>query len=53
MRRECEKCHRTLQDCQGCNGGRPGSTVLGDRRTCSQCRNTGQVCPTHEGHWKR
>ncbi|SNS00100.1 hypothetical protein SAMN06265355_109262 [Actinomadura mexicana] len=50
---QCQKCYRTLQDCPGCNGGRAGVSPLGDRLTCNKCRNTGQVCPEHEGHWKK
>lgn len=45
------RCGRTLNDCQGCKGGRatqPG----GGRHTCSKCNSTGQVCSEHGGHWK-
>lgn len=47
---KCTKCSRPLQDCQSCNGGR--ATGMLGKLTCSTCRNTGQVCPTHGGHWK-
>lgn len=45
---KCEKCFRPLLTCQGCKG-QPTRGGL----TCSTCRNTGMVCPTHEGHWRR
>jgi hypothetical protein len=44
---KCQKCYRPLLDCQAC-GGNPHKGGL----TCSKCRNTGQVCPTHGGHWR-
>jgi hypothetical protein len=43
---KCEKCHRPLNDCQSCNGGR-------SNLTCSTCRTTGSVCSEHGGYWKR
>lgn len=43
---KCEKCFRTLAECQGCRGGR-------SNLTCSKCNNTGRVCMEHHGHWKR
>ena len=49
---DCEKCHRTLQDCQGCNGGRARG-FAGTKLTCSKCNTTGQVCSEHGGPWKR
>lgn len=47
---KCKKCHRPLNDCQGCNGGR-ASGMFG-KLTCSKCNSTGMVCSEHGGHWK-
>jgi hypothetical protein len=42
---ECKKCHARLHTCSVCKGrGNTGMT------TCSTCRNTGVVCPTHGAH---
>lgn len=46
----CKKCHRPVNDCQACNGGR-ASGMFG-KLTCSKCNNTGSVCSEHDGHWK-
>jgi hypothetical protein len=45
---KCEKCNRPLLKCQGCNG-HPHRGGL----TCSKCRNTGMVCPDHQGNWAK
>jgi len=47
----CKKCSRTTTDCPGCKGGRNTHGIVG-RLTCSQCSNTGQVCPEHGRFWK-
>lgn len=47
----CTKCHRTLNDCPACNGGRNSSGMFG-ALTCRQCNTTGQVCSEHGGFWK-
>lgn len=48
---ECTKCHRPLNDCQSCNGGRAHSPIAG-KLTCSACASTGSVCSQHGGRWK-
>lgn len=47
----CEKCHTTLHECQGCQG-RPGQSILGDPLSCSKC-DEGLVCSEHGKFWKR
>jgi hypothetical protein len=47
----CNKCHRTLQDCQACKG-RPSGGPLGGKLTCRRCNNTGLECPKDGGHWR-
>lgn len=46
---KCEKCGKPLQDCQKCGRGKGKSTSL----NCRTCENTGLVCNSHGGHWKR
>lgn len=46
---QCQKCYKNLQECQAC-GGRSGP---GTGRTCSRCSNSGMLCPSHGGFWKR
>lgn len=48
---QCEKCHRQLLTCQSCKGKPYGGGIIGT--TCGKCKNTGVVCPIHEGHWQR
>jgi hypothetical protein len=43
---KCEKCHRDLYICQICKGNQ-GSL------SCSNCKNSGMVCPEHGGYWRR
>ncbi|MGN2641196.1 hypothetical protein ACWEKT_21240 [Nocardia takedensis] len=49
---QCEKCYKRLNDCQSCKG-RGGGYGIAGRLNCSACRNTGLVCNTHDGHWKK
>lgn len=49
---ECRKCHRPLHPCDACNGGRPGTSLLGDKLQCKNCQSTGRVCDEHGGHWE-
>lgn len=45
MSLKCEKCFRTLNDCQVCHGK--------TRNLCRTCNNTGMVCSDHGGYWKK
>jgi hypothetical protein len=47
----CSKCHASLQTCTDCDG-QTRSGIGGGKLTCSTCRSTGSVCPTHGGHWQ-
>lgn len=49
---QCPKCFKALNDCQSCKGKGGGSGIFG-RLNCSTCRNTGLVCSTHGGFWKK
>ncbi|MQY20140.1 hypothetical protein [Nocardia macrotermitis] len=48
----CTKCHRHLNECQDCRGGRAGQSPLGDALHCRNCKDTGLVCNEHGGHWQ-
>jgi len=52
MATKCEKCGRTLQECQACKGGRKSSGFFG-ALNCGRCKNTGQVCPSCGGNWQK
>ena len=49
---QCQKCFKALNDCQACKGKGGGSGLFG-RLNCSKCRNTGLVCNSHGGFWKK
>lgn len=48
---KCQKCFRPLVDCQDCKGTGGGGGFFGTTQ-CSKCKNTGLVCPTHDGFWQ-
>ena len=47
----CNKCYSSLSVCRDCDG-QTRKSILGDTLTCSTCRSTGYLCPTHDGHWQ-
>ena len=47
----CPKDGAELYVCPDCDG-QTRSGIGGGKLTCSTCRSTGLLCPTHEGHWK-
>lgn len=49
---QCQKCFKALNDCQACKGKGGGSGIFG-RLNCSKCRNTGLLCSSHGGFWKK
>lgn len=48
----CTKCHKKTYECPGCKG-KGGSHGLFGWLQCGKCKQTGYLCPTHDGHWQR
>lgn len=48
---KCRKCGTTVTVCPSCNN-KPGTSILGDKLTCSKCNSTGGLCKQRGAYWK-
>lgn len=45
----CQRCYRSTQQCEVCDGKGNVQWMFGD---CTECDGTGQVCPTDGKYWQ-